>query len=126
MAAASTLLNAAQLASGNLYTLWIADTLATKVAAFATAANAIFPETTPNNQPIGNWIAVIAALAPTILAFEPDGTSRADGSVVTYNHAVDAVYRICKLGWEFQNASPALITGSQATQLLAAYNAQFA
>ena len=117
--AAADLTQAANDAASNLAVLWAADTLKAKVTTFWQAIDPVFPESSPGNKPIGDWIAIIAALAPTILAYE-QSDRQGVGSVTTYNLAVDYVYRLCKFAAVYDG-----ITGAQQTQLLAAYNAAF-
>lgn len=127
MTAAADLLEAAGLAPSNLQPLWAADTLRPAVIAFWEQASPTFPDQIPNNRPIGNWIAVIAAFAPTILDYDQAPPLTAPlglGTLATYQQAVDYVYRLCKLAHALR--AQGLITAPQATALLAAYNAHFA
>ena len=123
MAAAADLLQAANEASANLFPLWTADTLQTKVTAFWRALNDQFDEQNPKEKPIGNWLAVIAAFAPTILDFVNAGTDKGIGSIDTYEQAVDYIYRFCKFAYYYRQDN--FITAPQAALILAAYNAQF-
>ena len=122
MTIAAGLTEAANLTPENLLPLWQADTLQAAMIAFGTAANPIFEEQSPDDRPLGAWIAVIAAFAPTILDFEQDLRTGV-GTITTFEKSVDYIYRICKFGASQKNAG--LITTAQANALLAAYNAQF-
>jgi hypothetical protein len=125
MTAALDLFEAANLTPQNLRPLWEADTLQPKMIAFWTAINPSFEEQIQNDHPIANWIAVIAALSPSILPFAatkaPGATPYGGGTISTFGLAVDYVYRLCKLAFEYT-----LITPAQKATILAAYNAQFA
>jgi hypothetical protein len=125
MTVAVDLFEAANLTPQNLRPLWYADTLQARMVAFWTAINPAFEEQIPNDHPIANWIAVIAAFSPSILPYaavkDPGATPYAGGTVSTFSSAVDYVYRICKFSFEY-----ALITPAQKAVILAAYNAQFA
>jgi hypothetical protein len=125
MTVALDLFEAANLAPQNLRVLWVADTLQTRMINFWTAINSSFEEQIPNDHPIANWIAVIAALSPSILPFvankAPGATPYGGGTISTFGLAVDYVYRLCKLAFEYT-----LITPAQKAVILAAYNAQFA
>ncbi len=125
MTVAVTLFEAANLAPQNLRPLWEADTLQTRMVAFWTAINPSFEEQIPNDHPIADWIAIIAAFSPAILPFaavkEPGSTPYAGGTITTFWTAVDYIYRLCKFAFEYS-----LITAGQKTIILAAYNAQFA
>jgi hypothetical protein len=125
MTVAATLFEAANLTPQNLRVLWEADTLQPKMIAFWQAINPSFEEQIPNDHPIANWIAVIAAFSPAILPFAsnkaPGATPYGGGTIATFSSAVDYVYRICKFAFEYT-----LITPAQKAVILAAYNAQFA
>lgn len=116
MAVAADLLEAANIAQSNLFALWQADTLEAAVVAFVEALNSGFSEETPNNRPVGNWLAIIGAFAPTIEAFAEEV-----GSEDTLQEAIDYIYRFCKFSYYYDLISPA-----QKTAILTAYNAQFA
>lgn len=124
MTVALTLFEAANLTPQNLRPLWEADTLQARVIAFWSAINPSFQEQIPNDHPIADWIAIIAALAPSILPFaavkEPGATPWSGGTISTFSLAVDYIYRLCKFAFEYQ-----LITPAQKTAILNAYNAQF-
>ena len=125
MTVAVTLLEAANLTPQNLRPLWEVDTLQAKVIAFWQAINPAFEEQTLNDHPVADWIAIIAALAPSILPFavnaSPGATPWAGGTITTFELAVDYVYRLCKFAFYY-----GLITPAQKATILAAYNAQFA
>ena len=125
MTVALDLFEAANLAPQNLRPLWKNDTLQTRMISFWTAINPSFEEQIPNDHPIANWIAIIASLSPSILPYvavkDPGATPYAGGTISTFGLAVDYVYRLCKLAFEYT-----LITPAQKAVILAAYNAQFA
>lgn len=123
MAVAADLIEAASLTLENLYALWVVDDLSARVTDFAAALFVHFPDDDQNNQPIGNWLAVIAAFAPTINDFSNGGASVGLSSISTYQQAVDYVYRLCKFAAAYRDLN--LISAAQVTALLAAYNAQF-
>ena len=114
MTVAATLKDAATDAFGNLNTLWLADVLKAKIAAFCDLALPIFPQEQDLNHPVSNWTTLLDALQdamPTPQTF------------LNLNQAVDQVYRLCWVAYYLQQQN--LITNAQATTLLAAYNAQF-
>lgn len=119
------LLEAANLTPQNLRPLWEADTLQPKVIAFWQAINPIFDEQIPNDHPVADWIAIIAALATSILPYSgnasPGATPWAGGTITTFSLAYDYVYRLCKFTYYYT-----LITPAQKAAILGAYNAQFA
>jgi hypothetical protein len=125
MTVAVDLLEAANLTPQNLRPLWEADTLQTKMIAFWQAINPSFEEQTPNDHPVADWIALIAAMAPSLLPFaanaDPGATPWAGGTITTFGIAVDYVYRLCKFGFYYTLISP-----TQKAAILTAYNAQFA
>lgn len=132
MAIAATLLEAANITPANLQPLWAADTLQAKVIAFWQAIVGDFPDEVDNNQPVGNWIAIIAAFAPSILPYAQEGTPGTSAlvglnTIATFNLAVDYIYRFCKFAsvYSGEAGGTAFITATQATAILAAYNAQF-
>jgi|SRR6478736_900313 hypothetical protein len=117
------LLEAASLSATNLGPLWVADTMKTKMIAFAAALYSEFPESAKNNAPIANWLAVIGAFAPTIQDFVQDTqglTTAGVNTIATFESSCDYVYRICKFAYYYT-----LITSDQKDAILAAYNAQF-
>jgi hypothetical protein len=125
MPAAANLLEAALFAPQNLEARWVNNTLQARMVAFAAAANPIFPDDVANNHPLGNWVGVIAALAPSIEVFDnnPPFVSNGIGTIGPFRAAVDYVYRMFKFA--SRQLADGLITSAQGTALLAAYNAQF-
>jgi len=116
MAAAATLPDAASDAFANLRTLWLADTLKTKLTAFCRAVLPEFPQSEDNSHPVSNWAVLIYALA-----------SQMPASNVTYDDlitAADEVYRICWITNQL-GVEQTQISGAQAAFVLATYNAQF-
>ena len=122
---AADLLEAANLTPQNLRPLWEVDTLQAKTIAFWQDISPSFQEQIPNDRPVADWIAVIAALAPSILPFSgnasPGATPWAGGTITTFELASDYVYRLCKFAYYYT-----LISSAQKAAILAAYNAQFA
>jgi hypothetical protein len=120
------LIGAADQCAVDLDVRWQADTLNTRLVAFAAAATAIFPTNVANNAPMANWCAVISAFAPSVINFSQTGfgVSIGQNSIPQYQTAVDYVYRFCKLAY-YYNLTLGLITNAQAAALTAAYNAQF-
>lgn len=128
MTVAANLLEAANLTAANLYPLWVNDTLKDQVAGFAAAPAlvAAFEEAVPSNHPVGNWLAVIAAQATTILDYVQgtfSGSPYGIGTITAMNAAVDYIYRLCKVAYAL--SLQGLISGAQASALLAAYNSFF-
>lgn len=64
-AAAASLAAAAGGAQLQMESIWYAGTLPTALLAFNTAAAPFFLDTRPNDHPIGNWLAIIAAIGAT-------------------------------------------------------------
>lgn len=111
----STLISAAQNAFTNLDVLWVAGTLKTQLVAFYTGLFPLFPDQAPNNHPVANWGVLLAA-----------ATSQLPSSNVSFlSLAViaDQLYRLCYLASVL--ATQNLISNTQATALLALYNAEF-
>lgn len=123
MATATDLLDAALETPSNLYTLWAADTLQARVTSFASDLIDDFPQDNADNHPIANWLAIIAAFAPTILSYDNGGSDLGQNTEQTFQTAVRYVYRICKLGYYYEDQG--FITPAQAAAILAAYNARF-
>lgn len=122
MATAANLNQAAGQAYTNLNVLWFAGTLGAQLALFAADCAGSFLESAPNDHPIGNWLAVIAALAngtPAGLAAVgiPNATFRQSAA------AAQHVASICFLAQQLN--TQLLITNAQANVILAAYNARF-
>lgn len=110
---------AAGQAFNNVGSKWLANTLKTNLAAFAAACKSTFVESNVNDHPMGNWLAIIAALATTM----PTGGS-VNHPVVTYlqmQQAAQSVGGMCSLA--FQLNAQGLIANAQATVILNAYNA---
>jgi hypothetical protein len=117
MAFAVNLQNAGFLSYEQMYIKYAANTLKSATASFAAAANPIFPDEIANNRPVGNWLILIDALVvsmPTGLVGQKD-----------FNQIVEYVARMCIAGYTINTQTPPMITNSQATALLAAWNAAF-
>lgn len=120
MAMAANLTEAANLTYDQLSLAWLASTIQAKYAAFITALQpagqpAVFRDSVPNDRPVGNWLPLMAAVQ-----------SQMDVGVLPqdqFNAAVDHLYRMC-LGAASALAN-GLITNTQATAMLNAWNAQF-
>jgi hypothetical protein len=122
MTVAANLLDAANLAAPNVEAKWVANTLAANVASFVTDVNASFLESRPSDHPIGNWIAVISALQPTIVNIGAVGVLMV-GSIWPKELATQYIYRMFKLANLY--VAGGFITAGQGTVLLTAYNARF-
>lgn len=112
--AAATLIEAAGLAYNNCFTLWTANTLKTKLTAFAAACAPVFIEDRPGDQPCGNWLVLIAALAKDMIAVDVPFTD--------LNAAAQYVFRFCWLTTSLNTLT--IVSNAQAAAVLAAYNAQ--
>lgn len=111
---AASLTDAAHLSYDRAGVLWAAATLKTRIGLFITAVSPIFEDAVPNDRPVGNWLVLMKALHSQMGAgVLPE---------VQFNEAVEQLYRICLAGAAQLAAS--LITNTQATALLAAWNAQ--
>src|SRR4051812_20371675 len=117
MTVAADLLEAANLAPQNIRALWVADTLQTQLDLFWQALQPEFEEQTPNDRPVGDWIAIIASFTPSILPYA-DNTA---GAITQVSLAYDYVYRLCKFAYYYT-----LISGAQQTAILDAYNTYLA
>ncbi len=113
MTAAATLQEAAGLAYDNIAILQAATTLKADLTLFWQQANApgIFEEQAPNDHPIANWLAIIAALASNMLTTP---------TLEDVDFAAQYVYRICLVARSLKDMN--LITTGQAAALLLAYN----
>lgn len=120
--AEATLQSAAANVFVNLQNWWRGggSFLAQQLTLFVNTAKASFPDAAPNNHPITNWLAIIAAFATTIPVV---GSSFGDAAATQpyFSEASSYVYRICWMA-DYLN-SIGLITNGQAAALLAAYNA---
>lgn len=123
MPPAADLLDAAIKTANNLYPRWQNNTLQARVNAFWAAISPTFQDQTPNDQPVGNWIALIAALGQNILTYNNGGAALGQGTTTTFELSVDYVYRLCKFAYYYN--IDGFISNAQATVILNAYNAQF-
>lgn len=115
MATATTLPEAAFQAYSNLYTLYLANTLKTQVAAFCAAILPTFPDETPDGRPVANWATLLYVTS-----------SQMPSSSVPYtslNDAATQLYKLCFMAQALKDAG--LITASQASAVLTQYNAKF-
>jgi hypothetical protein len=115
MAAEPTLSQAAYQAVNNLKPWWADNTLKTRLTTFAADLQATFPDQTPDNHPVGNWLAIIAALADQMPAAAVPFTS--------FMTAADYVYKMCWMTNQLDVQN--LISAAQAAAVLAEYNADF-
>ncbi len=113
---AANLIQAAGQSYNNLFTLWQANTVRTKLLAFWTACNLVFDEQTPNDQPPANWIVLMADLTTNMPA--------TNVPFAELNAAAQYVYRFCWLVQELVTLT--LLKVAQGTAVLAAYNANLA
>lgn len=123
MAIAADLPEAAGLAYDNLYVkALLGPQLQAALITFLNQATPSFPESAPNNHPISNWLTVINAFYSDNQPFT--GITSPGGSLDQLNTIAQLIYRICWCGDALEDAG--LITGTQATALLTAYNNAFA
>jgi hypothetical protein len=108
------LINAAKISFEDLYTLWLGGTIKARLTAFWKAINPIFDANTPNDEPCGNWVELIAALATEM--------SSVSVTFDDMNSAAQYVYRLCWLTNQLNAQTPQLVTNAQAAAVLAAYN----
>jgi hypothetical protein len=115
MAAEVTLQAAANKADANMFPFWVAGTVDTKLAAFATTSIAQFPDSQINSRPIANWLTLIAFVASQMPAINIP--------LAQYEQGMQYVYRACLMAQFLQTQGT--ITGAQAAAMLASYNLQF-
>ncbi len=119
MTAAATLQEAAGSAFDNL-NVWFAISngqAQTRLNAFWSSFNGLFPVSNVQSRPIQNWIAVLAA-QNTQIPFTPDH------DLVSLDAAAQVVYRLC---WNVSDLrSKGFIDATQAGTVLGAYNANLA
>ncbi len=119
MTAAATLQEAAGSAFDNL-SVWFGISngqAQTRLNAFWSSFNGLFPVSNIPSRPIQDWIAVLAAQTTQIPA-----TPAHD--LVALDAAAQVVYRLC---WNVSDlATRGFITAGQAAQVLVAYNANLA
>lgn len=122
--AEANLQDAAAHAFVNLHPWWVGGgaTLAARLTTFVNTAKASFPDATPSNHPVTNWLAIISAFATTIPAVQA-GFGFASATQPYYSQACSFVYRICWIAYYLNSIN--LLTNAQASALLAAYNASF-
>ncbi len=111
--AAANLIQAAGQSYNNLFTLWQANTLKTKLTAFWTAVNLVFDEQKPNDQPPANWVVLLADLTT--------GMPSTNVPFPQLNAGAQYTYRLCWLVQELVTLT--LLTNAQGVAVLAAYNA---
>lgn len=114
MTMAATLTEAAYLTYEQCGILWTANTLRNKYEAFLEDVSPIFSDSQPNDRPVGNWLIPMYALLTQVEAATPE-------EQVFLNTCVQYIYRICYAGYIMN--SDGFISNTQATQLLAAWNA---
>mgnify|MGYP001600440290 CR=1 FL=1 len=115
MAAALTLVQAAQESLQNMAVQTVAGTLKTRIATFLDTIQAQLDSEIPENHPIINWSAVLYGYQTQMAGGAND--------YIELRISGDYVYRLCYMAAQSQDQS--LITGAQAAAILAAYNANF-
>ena len=113
MATAVSLSQAAGQAFDNLHIRWLANQMKSTLTIFASTALPTFPEADPSSNPVSNWLTLIAALAAPMAA--------TNVPIEQLTTAAQFVYRLCWVA-SFLQAQGG-ITNTQATFLLATYNA---
>jgi hypothetical protein len=113
MATATTLSQAAGQAYDNLHIRWLANQLKSVLASFSAATLNTFPQSAPSNNPVSNWLTLIAALAAPMPA--------TNVPIEQLTEAAEFVYRLCWMANFLQSTGG--ITNTQANFLLASYNA---
>lgn len=117
MAAAGSLVQAAQQAWTNLDGFAAAGTLRTAIRNFCTTAEPLFPQDAEGNHPLANWLAVLRCFAAGMNPNALDWTGQSLRTAAQY------VYRLCHMGQQLSSQNA--ITAGQTAALLAAYNANF-
>lgn len=115
MTMAADLTEAAHLSYDQCGILWNAGTLRTNFLAFTQAVIPIFDDARPNDRPVGNWLVPIAAIPADVPAETPESQAFVQG-------CQNLLFRICFAGAD--QLALGNITNTQATALLAAWNAQ--
>lgn len=113
MATATSLAQAAGQAFDNLHIRWLANQLKSVLTIFSQTALPTFPESAPDSNPVSNWLTLIAALAAPMPA--------TNVPIDQLTLAAQFVYRLCWMASFLQSSGG--ITNTQATFLLATYNA---
>lgn len=114
MTFAADLTEAAHLSYDQVGILWNAGTLRTSILAFTQQVLPIFDDARPNDRPVGNWLVPIAALPIDVEAQSPESQTFVQG-------CQNLLFRICFAGSD--QLALGNITNTQATALLAAWNA---
>ncbi len=100
-----------------LYIRYSASLAATKIAAYLDALSLVFADDgTPAERTFSNWIVVGRGLVDQPLAV-------LNSDFEFFNKAVDFLYRSCLAGVNAQFSTPARISATQVTAIIAAYNA---
>lgn len=124
MPPASNLLNAASQCFNDLYTLWLAGTLKTKLVAFwksLISTPDVFPEENDGNDPVSNWLTLISVTADQMVVSGTDVGHNVP--YVTLNTVVGYVFRLCWMTQTLEDQGT--ISSTQSNAVLAAYNLQF-
>lgn len=114
MATAVSLTQAAEQAWDNLSAFAIAGTLRTRILAFCTTCNPLFPQSAVATHSVANWLAILHAFGTTM------GVESSADAWPLLRIAADYVYRTCFMGEQFLGTHPV-----EWAAMLAAYNANF-
>jgi hypothetical protein len=115
MSIAATLPQAAGLSFDNLQVKWLANQLKNALGNFWPQLLSQFPESSANNHPVSNWLALIANLQ--------DQMTQSSVPIDQLTLAAEYIYRICWMTEALRVQS--LITAPQAAAVLGAYNGSF-
>lgn len=114
MATANSLEQAAQQAFKNLLALQFSGTLGDQLELFVDDLLPLFPDQAPGGRPIADWLVLIDALQAEIVGAPQMEAVRRSSLYI---------YKLCYLTNELLTNNA--ISGTQATAVLAAYNARF-
>lgn len=109
---AANLTDAAHLTYVRSRSKWTAATLQAAVLGLINDVSPIFDDNRPDDRPVGNWLVPLKGLEQNFaVGVLP---------LVQFDQAVDYIYRLCLAG--AAQLAEGLITNTQATALLAAWN----
>lgn len=112
MATATTLSQAAGQAYDNLHIQWLSNQLASRLVIFCQNCLPIFPAQLQGGAPVSNWLTVLYSLASQLPA--------TNVPINQLTESAQIVYRLCWMAFSLIGNG---ITSTQATLLLAQYNA---
>lgn len=120
MTMAGNLQEAAYITYQQLAILWTAGTLETTVALYSADLAPLFEDQVPNDRPVGNWLVLIDALLSQMPRPLPPTLKTPEDQ---FNQLVEYIGRMCDGAFwaRFNN----LITATQATAMLTAWNTRF-